>query len=120
VDWLSNDLWRAHVSWLTPGWVDTCEGGRSDFDAARWLDQIQSAHYQTLIFYTKFHDGHCTFSSKYSNFCTERDYFSECISEARKRGMRILAYFSSILDQYIGSQHPDWQVRQRDGKPAVT
>jgi hypothetical protein len=32
--------------------------------------------------------------------------------------MRILAYFSSILDQYIGSQHPDWQVRWRDGRPA--
>jgi len=120
IDWLSNDLWRAHVAWVTPGWVDTCEGGRKDFNAVRWLDQIQSAHYQTLIFYTKFHDGHCTFPSRYSDFCTERDYFGECMAEARKRGMRILAYFSSILDQHIGSKHPDWQVRQRDGKPAET
>lgn len=117
-DWLTNDLWRAHVSWLTPGWVDSSPVGRSDFDAARWLDQIQSAHYQTFIFYSKFHDGHCTYPSRYSSFSTERDYLGECAAEARRRGMRLITYFSSILDQFIGSQHPDWQVRGRDGLPA--
>jgi len=64
-DWLYNDLWRAHVSWLTPRWVDTFGMGRQDFDAVRWLDQLQAAHYQTIIFYAKFHDGQCTFRSCY-------------------------------------------------------
>lgn len=117
-DWLKDDLWRAHVSWVTPGWVDTCAEGRKVFDAVRWLDQIQAAHYQTLIFYTKFHDGHCTFQSRYTDCCTERDYFGECVAEARKRGLRILAYYSSFIDQDAGNKHPDWQVRQRDGKAA--
>lgn len=115
--WLSHDLWRAHVSWITPGWVDTCEEGRKDFDAVRWLDQIQAAHYQTLIFYAKFHDGHCTFRSRYTDYCTERDLLGECAAEAHKRGMRILAYYSSVLDQNIGSKHPDWLVKRRDSKP---
>jgi len=118
MDWLDRDLWRAHVSWLRPGWVDSCEGEPDYFDAVQWLDQIQSAHYQTLIFYTKFHDGHCTYHSRYSDYCTKRDYFRECLDETHKRGMRILAYFSSVLDQYIGSHHPDWQVKGRDGKTA--
>jgi alpha-L-fucosidase len=119
MDWLYNDLWRAHVSWISPGWVDACEGGRKDFDAVRWLDQLQSAHYKTLIFYTKFHDGHCTFRSRYTDYCTERDLFGECVAEVRKRGMRILAYYSSFLDQNAGGRRPDWQVRGRDGAPAV-
>ena len=66
--WLDHDLWRAHVSWVTTGWVGAREGGRKDFDAVRWLDQIQAAHYQTLIFYTKFHDGLCTFRSQYTDY----------------------------------------------------
>jgi hypothetical protein len=119
-NWLSDDLWRAHVSWLTPGWVDDTPESRKDFDTIRWLDQIQSAHYQTLIFYTKFHDGHCTYPSRCSDYCTDRDYFGECTMEARKRGMRIVAYYSSILDQNIGSKHPEWQVMGRDGQPAQT
>ena len=104
---------------LPDGWTTPPEG-RHDFDATHWLDQIQSAHYQTLIFYTKFHDGHCTYPSRYSDYCTDQDYFGECTLEARKRGMRILAYYSSILDQNIGSKHPEWQVRGRDGQPAQT
>ena len=119
MDWLSHDLWRAHVSWVTPGWVEALAGGRSDFDAVRWLDQIQSAHYRTLIFYTKFHDGLCTFRSRLTDHCAERDLFGECVAEVRKRGMRVLAYYSSYLDQDAGSKHPEWQVKQRDGKPVA-
>jgi len=118
MDWLDHDLWRAHVSWITPAWVDALEDGRADFDAVRWLDQIQSAHYQTLIFYTKFHDGHCNFRSRHTDYCTDRDLFGECVAEARKRGMRVVAYYSSLIDQSAGSKHPDWQVRRRDGRVA--
>ena len=117
MDWLSKDLWRAHVSWLTPPWVGATEEGRKDFDAKCWMDQIQSAHYRTLIFYTKFHDGYCTFPSKYSKIQPERDFFGECAAEAHKRGMRILTYYSVVLDQLIGKEHPDWQVVGREGKP---
>lgn len=58
MEWLNKALWSAHVSWLTPPWVGKTEEKRADFDAKRWLDQIQSAHYRTLIFYTKHHDGY--------------------------------------------------------------
>lgn len=118
MEWLSKDLWRAHVSWLSPPWVGTTEEKRTDFDAKRWLDQIQSAHYRVLIFYTKHHDGYCTFPSKYSKIQPERDFFGECVAEARKRNMRIVAYYSSNLDQITGNEHPDWRVRAREGKPA--
>jgi alpha-L-fucosidase len=115
-DWLSRDLWRAHVSWLTPPWIGSTPEGRKDFDANRWLDQIQSAHYQTLIFYVKFLDGFMAYPSKYSTIQPERDFFGECIREVRKRGMRIVAYFPSTWDQVSGKTHPDWRALDREGK----
>jgi hypothetical protein len=117
-DWLCHDLWRSHVSWLTPPWVGSTPDGRKDFDAKRWIDQLQSAHYQTLIFYIKHHDGFTAYPSKFSKAQPERDFFGECIKEARKRGMRIVAYYSSFLDQVAGKEHPDWRVMTREGKPA--
>ena len=90
-DWLSEDLWRAHVSWLTPAWIGKTEDGRKAFSAREWMDKIQEAQYKVLIFYAKFHDGFCTFPSKYCSVKPERDFFGECVEEAHKRGMRIQA-----------------------------
>ena len=117
-DWLNHDLWRSHLSWLTPPWVGSTTEGRKEFDAKRWIDQIQSAHYQTLIFYIKHHDGFTTYPSRYAKIQPERDFFGECVAEVRKRGMRIVAYYSSVLDQVTGKEHPDWRVRNREGEPA--
>ena len=117
-DWLREDLWRAHVSWLSPPWVGSTEEDRKDFDAVRWLDQIQSAHYETLIFYVKHHDGWTAYPSRYAAIQPERDYLGECVAEVRRRGMRIMVYYSSVLDQVAGRVHPDWRVQGRDGQPA--
>jgi Alpha-L-fucosidase len=117
-DWLSQDLWRAHVSWLTPPWVGSTEEGRRDFDAAQWLDVMEAGHYRTLIFYVKHHDGFCAYPSRYSPARPERDFLGECVAEVRRRGLRILCYYSTFIDEVTGNEHPDWQVLARDGTPA--
>jgi alpha-L-fucosidase len=117
-DWLSNDLWRAHVSWVSSRWVEETADGQNDFDPVRWLDQIQSAHYQTLIFYAKWHEGYCTFPSRLSDYCAKRDFLGEAVAEARKRRMRVMIYYSAFIDQATGNKHPEWQVKGRDGKRA--
>jgi hypothetical protein len=117
--WLTNDPWRAHVSWLTPPWVGESEEGRAGYDAADWLDKLKRAHYRALILYCKHHDGYCTFRSQYSAAQPERDFLGECMAEARRRGMIVQAYLSSNLDQLIARAHPDWQVRARGGEPAA-
>lgn len=115
--WLKEDLWRSHVSWLTPTWVGKAQDGRTDFDAKQWLDRIESAHYKTIIFYIKHHDGFTTYPSRYLTVKPERDFFGECVGEARKRGMRIIAYYSAVLDEITGNERPDWRVMGRDGAP---
>jgi alpha-L-fucosidase len=116
-EWLVEDLWRAHVSWLTPEWIGHTEEGRKAFSAKQWIETMQAAHYRTLIFYTKHHDGFCTFPSKHARVAPERDYFGECVKEAHARSMKIMAYYSSVLDVMIAADHEDWRVRQRDGTP---
>lgn len=115
-NWLTNDLWRAHVSWTTFDWIGKTEDGRKSYSAEEWINKIQQAQYNVLIFYTKWHDGFCTFPSKYCSIQPERDYFGECVEEARKRGMKVMAYYSSILDFRLAHEHEDFQVRRRDGK----
>jgi len=117
-EWLADDLWRAHVSWLTPPWVGNTDEGRAAFDAREWLNRIERAHYRSLIFYTKHHDGYCTFRSRYSRLQPERDFLGECVEEAHRRGVRVLAYYSSCLDQVSGREHAGWRVLGRDGNPA--
>jgi len=117
--WLTDDVWRAHVSWLTPPWVGETQEGRTAYDAADWLDKLQRAHYRVLIFYAKHHDGYCTFHSQYSATQPERDFLGECMAQARRRGMVVQAYLSGNLDQRTARAHPDWQARDREGEPAV-
>jgi hypothetical protein len=119
-DWLTSDLWRAHVSWLTPPWVGLTAEGRGDFDAARWLEVMEAAHYRTIIFYVKHHDGYCAYPSRYLTVKPERDFLGECVAEVRRRGLRIVCYYSSFLDEVTGNEHPDWQVLGRDGTPPPT
>jgi hypothetical protein len=117
-DWLQEDLWRAHMSWLTPAWISKTADGRRSFSAKAWIDALEKARYKVAIFYTKQHDGFCTFPSRHCSVKPERDYFGECVHEAHSRGMRILAYHSSVLDVMLAAEHEDWRVRRRDGTPA--
>jgi len=118
MDWMREDLWRAHVSWLTPPWVGSTDEARQDFDAVRWLDVMEAGHYRTLIFYVKHHDGYCAYPSRYVTVKPERDFLGECVAEVRRRGLRILCYYSTFLDEVTGNEHPDWQVLDRNGEPA--
>ena len=118
--WLTEDLWRAHVSWLNPPWVGSTTEGRGDFDAVRWLDTIQAAHYRTLIFYVKHHDGFLAYPSRFSTAQPERDFLGEIVAEARRRDVRVVTYFSTFLDEVTGNEHPDWRVVDRAGEPAQT
>jgi hypothetical protein len=50
-----NELMRVHISWLTPAWIKN----RDRFDAKVWVDGFKRADIDSILFYSKFHDGYC-------------------------------------------------------------
>ncbi len=116
-EWLREDLWRAHVSWLSPPWVDDTEEKRRDFDAERWMQQLEAAHFRAFIFYVKHHDGWTAYPSAVASVKPERDFLGEAVAAARRHGIKVSLYYSSVFDQVVGHEHPEWLVLGRDGQP---
>ena len=53
---------------------------------------------------------------KHGKFLNGRDFFGECVTAARKRGMRVVARMSPDLNWLDAlDAHPEWAMRHRDG-----
>lgn len=112
----SEELGRGHICWMHPFWTRP----EKDFDARRWIDQFQQAGFKSFIFYAKFHDGACTWPSKLQPIKPLRDFLGEISSEAHRRNMKIVTYYSVGPDDAIADQKPDWRIVRRDGSSVPT
>lgn len=110
-EWYTNDLWKAYLGWLSPRWALP----REHFDAKLWCDHLERGGFHVAIVHTKHHDGICFFRSKFRDTQPERDYFGEVVSEAKRRGIRVVAYYSTIFDSESAAEHPEWCCREQDG-----
>jgi hypothetical protein len=53
---------------------------------------------------------------RHGKFLNGRDFFGECVTAARKRGMRVVARMSPDLNWGDALEaHPEWAMRNRDG-----
>jgi len=53
---------------------------------------------------------------RHGKFLNNRDFFGECVTAARKRGMRVVARMSPDLNWGDALQaHPEWFMRNKDG-----
>jgi Hypothetical glycosyl hydrolase 6/Beta-galactosidase trimerisation domain len=53
---------------------------------------------------------------RHGKFLNGRDFFGECLSAAKKRGMRVVARMSPDLNwEDALSAHPEWAMRNKDG-----
>ena len=106
-----NERIRAHVSWLTPPWIHD----RSRFDAEKWVEQFKRAGMKNILFYSKFHDGYCTFNSKFRTIQPERDFLKEISEAAGKNGLNLSMYYSAGIDKWAAHEHPEWACVDFDG-----
>ena len=111
VDWYTKDLWKAYMSWFSPRWAMP----RDEYDPKEWVDKLQRGGFRVAVIHTKHHDGVCFFSSKYREAQPERDFIGEFTAEAHKRGMRVVAYYSTTPDIWSCEEHPDWSCVEKDG-----
>lgn len=79
------------------------------FNAAEWLDLIESAGMRYLTITSKHHDGFCMYDSdltdyKITNTPFKRDPIEELASECQKRGIALMFYYSPL-----DWRHPDYR-----------
>ncbi len=110
--WLRRDLIRGIPHFISPAWTSD----RSRFDPEYWADCWQRIGFQSVTLLTGHHDGYLLYPSKLVAQQPDRDYFGEQVEACRKRGIRVMAYYSLTLDSLIGSEHPDWRVRDMAGR----
>ncbi len=110
--WLREDLIRGIPHFITPAWTDD----RSHFDPEHWADCWQRIGFKSVTLLTGHHDGYLLYPSELTNQQPDRDYFGEQVAACRKRDIRVMAYYSLTLDSLVGSEHPEWRVRDMEGR----
>lgn len=115
VDWYTSDPWKAYLGWLSPRWAEP----REDFDPEEWCDALVEGGFQTAVVHAKHHDGICFFPSRFRSAQPPRDFFGEIVGAAKKRGIRIVAYYSTTFDTWTWEEHPEWSCREQDGSVTV-
>ncbi len=113
--WLRQDLIRGIPHYITPAWTED----RSHFDAEHYAACWERIGFSSVTLLTGHHDGYLMFPSRFSRQQPERDFFGEQVAACRRRGMRVMAYYSLTLDSLVGSEHPEWRVRDLEGRVYV-
>ena len=109
--WMQEDLIRGIPHFITPAWTKD----RSHFDAEHYAKCWQRIGFKSVTLLTGHHDGYLLYPSKFTKQQPDRDYFGEQVAACRKRGIRVMAYYSLTLDSLVGSEHPEWRVRDMTG-----
>ncbi len=110
--WLREELIRGIPHFISPAWTTD----RSQFDPEHWAACWERIGFRSVTLLTGHHDGYLLYPSAHSRQQPDRDYFGEQVAACRQRGIRVMAYYSLTLDSLIGSEHPEWRVRDMEGR----
>jgi hypothetical protein len=110
--WLREELIRGIPHFISPAWAHD----RSHFDPEHWAECWERIGFRSVTLLTGHHDGHLLYPSAHSRQQPDRDYFGEQVAACAKRGIRVMAYYSLTLDSLVGSEHPEWRVRDMEGR----
>jgi len=93
--------------------VDADIEGWADYWAEVKVDAVQINVTGMIAFYPTEVPFH-----KRSRYLNNRDFFGECCRAAKIRGIRVIARFSPDLQwEDALNAHPEWFLRDRDGRP---
>lgn len=92
-----------------------------DFDARTFARQMKEAHVNSVTLFAKCHHGHLYYNTRraerHPNLKPGLNLLGEQVEALHRVGIRAPIYLSVLWDEYAASQHPDWMVREADGKP---
>jgi len=110
--WLREELIRGIPHFISPAWTHD----RSHFDPEHWAACWERIGFRSVTLLTGHHDGYLLYPSAHAVQQPDRDYFGEQVAACRRRGIRVMAYYSLTLDSLVGSEHPEWRVRDMEGR----
>ena len=111
--WFGKSLRKAHVMYKTPDW-GALKG--QAFDARQFADDLVLAGIEVIEFHAKDQDGICYFQTERGPFYGQ-DLWAEMTTVLRPRGIRLIGYYNTTLDSWVGENHPEWLCRSVDGQP---
>lgn len=93
-------------------------------DIEQWADYWHAAQadlvYISVTGILAFYPSKVPFH-RHGKFLNNRDFFGECVTAAKKRGMRVVARMSPDLNWPDAlAAHPEWAMRNKDGSPQLS
>ena len=83
------------------------------------IQQVAETGAEMAVVFAKCHYGNAYYNTrvghKHKNLGS-RDLLREWVSEGRRQKITILAYYSVDRDVWAGKQHPEWRMRDPQGK----
>jgi len=111
--WFGQTFRKLHKLYVSPQW--TAAQGEL-FDAVEYAEGLEAAAIDCLELYCKDHHGTCYYPCSLG-LRHPRDILGELLPELKKRGIRLIAYFSVCFDNYALGLHPEWRMVNYLGDP---
>ncbi len=90
-------------------------------DPAEYERFFEEAGISNLMLYTKDHWGYSYYDTKIGTRhpALKSDWIAEISTVLRRRGIEFNAYYCLEYDTLAPKQHPEWALRDREGKPVT-
>lgn len=108
--WYATTLYKIHLDLHTPEWHESI---LSRLDAKDIISKVKNTGAKALYFFAKDCYGNAYYNTEvgHKHRCIgERDLLGEIVEEAKKQGVRIVAYYSAIWDNHAFEAHPEWRL----------
>lgn len=93
----------------------------SMFDSAQYLQCLKAGHIQSPMIYLQSHVGLCnwpTQSGRMHSGFRGVNKVGQLIDLCHAEGMDVVGYYSLIYNNWAYENHPEWRMRDGDGRPS--
>lgn len=114
--WYKDALCKVHLDMHCPDWHESIF---ESFDAGQIVQMVSDTGAETLYFFTKDCYGNAYYATEVGrrHRCMgDRDFLAEILEEAGKVDLAVMAYSTIIWDNFAAETHPEWRMRDPQGK----
>lgn len=118
--WFNHAYRRNVIDMHIPSWNDAF---LTQFDADEYVRMLEKIGAQSAVVYTQSHTGICNYPTRSGEFHRGfggRDMFREVSERCRAKGIKVVAYYSLIFNNWAVEHHPEWGMVFVDGAPSHT